>query len=81
MKDALGHGSNAHNSGIAQLPRDVGYRVEKRVAFGARTAAGQRVTTTGAIWQKASGPKRRAVAENIAKGLRVDNPNNTIRIR
>jgi hypothetical protein len=78
MKDPLGHGSNgrgAFNAPTHQL------KVEKHIAFSARTAAGQRVTTTGNVWQKVVSGKRRAVAERIAQNTRVDNPNSLVRIK
>ena len=78
MKDALGHGSAAHNTGIRKA---VGLKVEKHVAYGGRTAAGQRIVTTGNVWQKVVTGKRRAVAERIAQLQRIDNPNSLIRIR
>ena len=79
MKDAKGHGSDphglsyAHQTGVRKAVG--GLKVEKHVAYGGRTAAGQRVVTTGNVWQKVSGPKRRAVAERIAMHARIDNPN------
>jgi hypothetical protein len=84
MKDALGHGSEprgimtAHQTGVRKA---VGLKVERHVAFGGVTAAGQRVTTTGNIWQKVAAGKRRAVAERIAQNTRVDNPNSIVRVR
>lgn len=80
MKDALGHGSNGgiHAAPIRALPR--GMRVEKQAGL-ARTAAGQRVTTLGGVWQKIATGKRQAVAERIAQNMRVDNPNSRIRVR
>ena len=80
MKDALGHGSNGgtHSARIRDLPR--GLHVEKQAPL-ARTAAGQRVTSVGNVWQKVSTNKRQAVAERIAQNMRVDNPNSRIRIR
>lgn len=85
MKDVLGHGSNphglmmAHQTGVRKAIG--GYKVEKHVAFTGRTAAGQRNLTTGNIWSKVAAGKRRAVAEKIAMGARIDNPNSKIRIR
>lgn len=81
MKDAKGHGSNAHSSGIASLPRSIGFKVEKQITASARTAAGQRNTAIGSVWQRVASGKRRAVAERIAQLSRVDNPNSLIRIR
>lgn len=85
MKDALGHGSNAHNAGISALPKNIGYRVEALANGPARTAAGQVKTNVGAVWQRtdsrAKPTRNRTVAEHIAKFARVDNPNNRIRIR
>lgn len=86
MKDAQGHGSDPHGLKVVHqtgVRRAVGpkLKVEKHVAYAGRTAAGQRVTTTGNVWQKVSSPKRRAVAERIAMNVRVDNPNSLIRIR
>lgn len=81
MKDARGHGSNGkglHAQAVNSLPR--GLRVEKQGAA-ARTAAGQRVTTVGNVWQKVASGKRQAVAERIAQNMRVDNPNSRIRVR
>lgn len=81
MKDAMGHGSNSkgtHSSGISRLPR---LRVEKQIAAFGRTAAGQRNTSVGAVWQKVAGGKRRAVAERIAQYARIDNPDARVRIR
>ncbi len=84
MKDAQGHGSEprgitqAHQSGVRKA---VGLKVEKHAAFGVRTAAGQRVTTSGNVWAKVASGKRRAVAEKIAMGARIDNPNSLVRIR
>lgn len=78
MKDPLGHGSDgrgAFRSPTHQL------KVEKHIAFHGQTAAGQKVTTSGNIWQKVASNKRRAVAERIAQGARIDNPNSIIRIR
>lgn len=78
MKDPLGHGSNgrgAFKSPTHQL------KVERHIAFNGKTAAGQKVTTTGNVWQKVASGKRRAVAEKIAMGARIDNPNSMIRIR
>lgn len=87
MKDPLGHGSNgkgafgkaAHQAGVHAAVR--GYRVDKHIAFVGRTAAGQKITTTGNVWQKVASGKRRAVAEKIAMGARIDNPNSLIRIK
>jgi hypothetical protein len=78
MKDPLGHGSNGR--GAFKAPTH-GYKVEKHIAFGTRTAAGQRVTTSGNVWGKVATGKRRAVAERIAQNARVDNPNSLVRIR
>lgn len=77
MKDPLGHGSNGR--GAFRQPKHQ-FKVERHVAFHAETAAGQKVTTTGNVWQKVGGG-RRAVAEKIAMGARIDNPNTQIRIR
>lgn len=84
MKDAQGHGSDPHGLTVAHqtaVRKAVGMKVDKHVAYVGRTAAGQRVVTTGNVWQKIAGPKRRAVAERIAQNARVDNPNSLIRIR
>ena len=84
MKDALGHGSNpqglmvAHQTGVRKA---IGFKVEKHLAFSGRTAAGQRNLATGNVWGKVAGGKRRAVAEKIAMGARIDKPNSRIRIR
>ncbi len=79
MKDPLGHGSDGR--GAFKSPGTAQIKVEKHVAFHGTTAAGQKVTTTGNIWQKVSSGKRRAVAEKIAQGTRVDNPNSLVRLR
>lgn len=78
MKDPLGHGSDGR--GAFKKPAH-GLRVEKHIAFAGKTAAGQKVTTTGNVWERVSGPKRRAVAEKIAMGARVDNPNSMVRLK
>ncbi len=77
MKDPLGHGSNGKG---AFGPAKHQFKVEKHIAFHGQTAAGQKVATTGNVWQKVGGG-RRAVAEKIAMGARIDNPNSRIRIR
>jgi len=85
MKDELGHGSDPHGLTVAHqtsVRKAVGkLRVERHIAFVGRTAAGQVKTNTGNVWQKVAGPKRRAVAEKIAMGARIDNPNNMVRLR
>lgn len=78
MKDPLGHGSDG--KGAFKQPTHQ-LKVEKHIAFSGRTAAGQKVTTTGNIWQRVSSGKRRAVAESIARGARIDNPNSMVRIK
>jgi len=77
VKDPLGHGSNGR--GAFKSPKHQ-FKVEKHIAFHGTTAAGQKVTTTGNVWQKV-GSGRRAVAEKIAQFARVDNPNSRVRIR
>jgi len=77
MKDPLGHGSNGRGAFKAPTHQ---FMVEKHIAFHGQTAAGQKVTTTGNIWQKVGGG-RRAVAEKLAQFARVDNPNSRVRIR
>lgn len=79
MKDPLGHGSNG--KGAFKSPAKHQYKVEKHVAFSGRTAAGQKVTTTGNIYQKVATTRNRAVAEKIAMGARIDNKNSRVRIR
>jgi hypothetical protein len=84
MKDALGHGSNphgAHAEAINRLPRSGKLTVSKNDFKQARTAQGQVDTRIKQVWQKVSGPKRRAVAERIAQHQRVDNPNSLMRLR
>jgi len=78
MKDPLGHGSNGR--GAFKAPKHQ-FKVEKHVAFHGVTAAGQKVTTSGNIWQKVGGSRRRAVAEKLAMFHRVDNPNSRVRIK
>lgn len=78
MKDPLGHGSNGKG---AFGPAAHQYRVERHVAFGTRTAAGQKVTSSGNVYAKVGGSNRRAVAEKIAMGARIDNPDSRVRIR
>lgn len=77
MKDPLGHGSDGRGAFKAPTHQ---FKVEKHIAFHGTTAAGQKVTTSGNIWQKVGGG-RRAVAEKIAQFQRVDNPNARVRIR
>lgn len=77
MKDPLGHGSDgrgAFKSPTHQL------KVEKHIGFHGLTAAGQKVTTTGNIWQRV-GQGRRAVAEKIAQFTRTDDKNARVRIK
>jgi hypothetical protein len=77
MKDPLGHGSDgkgAFGTGAHQV------KVEKHVAFHGLTAAGQKITTTGNVWQKV-GSGRRAVAEKLAQFARVDDKNARIRFK
>jgi hypothetical protein len=84
MKDAKGHGSNPgrHASRIALLPRSIKMRVQQEVAGAHRTAAGQRVTNVRAVWKNITNkPKRRAVAEKIAMGVRTDDKNARTRFR
>jgi hypothetical protein len=78
MKDPLGHGSNGR--GAFKAPKHQ-FKVERHIAFHGETAAGQKVTTTGNIWEKVASGKRRAVAEKIAMGARIDNPNARVRIK
>lgn len=78
MKDPLGHGSNGKG---AFGPAKHQFKVEKHIAFHGLTAAGQKVTTTGNIWQKVGVSRRRAVAEKLAQFERVDNPNSRVRIK
>lgn len=78
MKDPLGHGSDGRGAFKAPTHQ---LKVEKHIAFHGMTAAGQKVLTTGNIWQKVSSGKRRAVAESIARGQRIDNPNSLVRIK
>jgi hypothetical protein len=78
MKDPLGHGSDGR--GAFKSPAAHQFKVEKHIGFHALTAAGQKVTTTGNIWQNVGGG-RKAVAEKIAQFQRVDNANARVRIR
>lgn len=78
MKDPLGHGSDG--KGAFKKPAHQ-FKVEKHVAFSGRTAAGQKVMTTGNIYQKVATTRNRAVAEKIAMGARIDNKNSRVRIR
>lgn len=79
MKDPLGHGSNGRGAFKSVPAHQI--KVEKHVAFHGLTAAGQKVTTTGNIWRKIGGSRRRAVAEKIAQFARVDDKNFLGRIR
>lgn len=78
MKDPLGHGSNGR--GAFKAPKHQ-YKVEKHIAFHGMTAAGQKVTTTGNVWQKVGASRRRAVAEKLAQFERIDNKNSRVRIK
>jgi hypothetical protein len=82
MKDALGHGSNGYNGAHAQAMNKLPtlMRVQKEMGL-LRTAAGQRDTRGGTVWENVTTPKRRAVAERQAQLQRVDNPNARIRLR
>lgn len=78
MKDPLGHGSDGR--GAFKSPRHQ-LKVEKHVAFVGRTAAGQKITTTGNVWQKLGVSRRRAVAEKLALFARMDDANARVRIK
>jgi hypothetical protein len=56
------------------------FKVQKLVAVRGRTAAGQRDTRVGAIWETIATKTNKATAERIARHARVDNPDNQIRI-
>lgn len=78
MKDPLGHGSNGRGAFKSAAHQ---FKVEKHIAFHGQTAAGQKVTTTGNIYQKIGSSNRRAVAEKIAQFARVDDKNALTRIK
>jgi hypothetical protein len=78
MKDPLGHGSNGRGAFGAAKHQ---FKVEKHIAFGGRTAAGQKVTTTGNIWAKVGTSRRQAVAEKLAQFARTDDHNARMRIK
>jgi hypothetical protein len=79
MKDPLGHGSDGR--GAFRGPGAAQYKVEKHVGFHGVTAAGQKVTTAGNIWQKIGQSRRQAVAEKLAQFARVDDKNARVRIK
>ncbi len=79
MKDPLGHGSNGR--GAFRGPGTAQIKVEKHIAFHGQTAAGQKVTTTGNVWQKIGTSRRRAVAEKLAQFARVDDKNALTRFK
>lgn len=56
------------------------FKVQKQVAFKGRTAAGQKITTVGKVWETIAVKGNKAVAERTAQNARVDNPNTIIRI-
>lgn len=56
------------------------FKVQKQIMTPARTAAGQKVTTVGQVWETIARSSNKAVAERTARNARVDNPNSLIRI-
>lgn len=88
MKDALGHGSNARDGDAAQalasgnksapVPVKPGMRVEVQRSFNGAPGGAKSI---GQVWQKVGTWKRRAVAEQMARYQRIDNPNSRVRIR
>jgi hypothetical protein len=79
MKDPLGHGSDG--KGAFKAPAAHQYKVEKHIAFVGQTAAGQKNTAIGNVWQRVAASNNRTVAEKVAMGARIDNPNSQVRIR
>lgn len=56
------------------------FKVQKLVALKGHTAAGQKQTNVGAVWETIARYSNRTVAERVAQHARVDNPNNQVRI-
>lgn len=56
------------------------YKVQKQVASRGRTQAGQKNMAVGEVWETIATKKNKTVAERIARGLQVDNPDGRIRI-
>jgi hypothetical protein len=57
------------------------FKVQKQVAMkGVKTAAGQKVTTIGKVWETIAVKRNKATAERTAQGLRIDNPDGIIQI-
>lgn len=56
------------------------FKVQKQVAFKGKTAAGQKVTSVGRVWETIAVYRNKPTAERTAQGLRIDNPDGVIRI-
>lgn len=56
------------------------YKVQKQVAFRGKTAAGQKVTSVGRVWETIAVYRNKPTAERTMQGLKVDNPDGIIRI-